>query len=50
MICRTQRQAEHAVHTVRLILQKLTLQLHLTQTRLVAMAQEGFDFLGFHFH
>ncbi len=50
IICRTQRQAEHALHTVRLILQKLKLQLHPTKTRLVGMAQEGFDFLGFHFH
>ena len=50
IICRTQRQAEHALHAVRLILQKLKLQLHPTKTRLVAMAQEGFDFLGFHFH
>jgi RNA-directed DNA polymerase len=50
IICRTQRQAEHALHAVRLILQKLQLQLHPTKTRLVGMAQEGFDFLGFHFH
>jgi RNA-directed DNA polymerase len=49
IICRTQRQAEHALHAVRLILQKLKLQLHPTKTRLVGMAQEGFDFLGFHF-
>jgi RNA-directed DNA polymerase len=50
IICRTQRQAEHALHAVRLILQKLRLQLHPTKTRLVGMAQEGFDCLGFHFH
>jgi hypothetical protein len=50
MICRTQHQAEHALHAVRLILQKVTLQLHPTKTRLVGMAQEGFDCLGFHFH
>jgi RNA-directed DNA polymerase len=50
MICRTTLQAQHAVHVVRLVLQKLTLQLHPTKTRLVAMAQEGFDLLGFHFH
>jgi RNA-directed DNA polymerase len=47
---RTQRQAEHALHAVRRILQKLTLQRHPTKTRLVGMAQEGFDFLGFHVH
>lgn len=50
IICRTQRQAEHALHAVRLILQKLKRQLHPTKTRLVEMAQEGFDFLGFHCH
>jgi RNA-directed DNA polymerase len=49
-VCQTQCQAEHALDAVRLILQKLKLQLHPTQTRLVGMAQEGFDFLGFHFH
>jgi RNA-directed DNA polymerase len=49
IICQTQRQAEHALDAVRLILQKLKLQLHPTKTRLVGMAQEGFDFLGFHF-
>jgi RNA-directed DNA polymerase len=50
LICRTQRQAEYALHAVRLLLQKLKLQLHPTKTRLVGMAQEGFDFLGFHVH
>ena len=50
IICRTKLQAQHAFHAVRLILQKLKLQLHPTKTRLVAMAQEGFDLLGFHFH
>jgi RNA-directed DNA polymerase len=48
-ICRTQRQAEHAFHAVRLIRQTLKRQLHPTKTRLVGMAQAGFDFLGFHF-
>ena len=33
-----------------MVLQKLNLQLHPTQTRLVAMAQEGLDVLGFHVH
>jgi RNA-directed DNA polymerase len=50
IICRTKLEAQHAVHAVRGVLQKLKLQLHPTKTRLVAMAQEGFDFLGFHFH
>jgi RNA-directed DNA polymerase len=50
IICRTQRQAQQALHAVRLVLQKLKLQLHPTKTRLVAMAQEGFAFLGVHFH
>lgn len=50
MICRTRSQAERALHAVRLLLQTLTLQLHPTKTRLVEIAQDGFDFLGFHFH
>jgi group II intron reverse transcriptase/maturase len=50
IICRTKPQAQHALHAVRLILQKLKRQLHPTKTRLVEMAQEGLDFLGFHFH
>ena len=29
---------------------KLKLTLHPTKTRMVDMGQEGFDFLGFHFH
>jgi RNA-directed DNA polymerase len=50
MICRTPRQAEHALHAVRLILQPLKRPLHPTKTCLVGMAQEGFDVLGCHFH
>ena len=50
MICRTKLQAQHAFHAVPVILQKLKRQLHPPKTRLVAMAQEGFDFLGFHCH
>ena len=50
MICRTTLQAQHAFHAVRLLRQKLTLPLHPTKTRLVALAQEGFAFLGVHFH
>src|SRR5919108_3767711 len=41
IICRTQRQAEHALHVVLLILQELKLQLQPSKTRLVGMAQEG---------
>ena len=50
IICRTTLQAQHALHAVRLVLQRLKLPLHPTKTRLVAMAQEGFDVLWFHFH
>ena len=48
--CRTQPQAPHALHAVRLLRQKLKLQRHPTQTRLVEMAHEGFACLGFHCH
>jgi RNA-directed DNA polymerase len=46
--CRPQRQAEHALHAVRRILQQRKRQLHPTPTRRVAMAQEGIDCLGCH--
>jgi RNA-directed DNA polymerase len=48
--CRTQRQAQHALPAVRGVRQTRQLQLHPTTTRLVGMAQEGIDFLGFHGH
>jgi group II intron reverse transcriptase/maturase len=50
IVCRPPHQAEPALHAVRLILQQRKLQLHPTTTRLVAMAQEGFDGLGLHCH
>jgi group II intron reverse transcriptase/maturase len=50
IICRTKRQAEQALQAVQQVIQRLKLQLHPTKTRLVDMGQEGFDFLGFHFH
>jgi len=31
-------------------MERLKLKLHPTKTRIVVMGQEGFDFLGFHFH
>jgi hypothetical protein len=46
MICRTQPQAEQTLHAVRLILRRRKLPRHPPKTRLVGMAQDGFDFLG----
>jgi group II intron reverse transcriptase/maturase len=50
IICRTQRDAETALQTVKQIMDILKLTLHPAKTRVVDMGQEGFDFLGFHFH
>jgi group II intron reverse transcriptase/maturase len=50
IICRTQREAQEALQKVKQIMIKLKLTLHPTKTRIVDMGQEGFDFLGFHFH
>lgn len=50
IICRTKREAEEALQTVRQIMTKLKLTLHPTKTRIVDMGRDGFDFLGFHFH
>ena len=50
VVCRTKQQAQQALQAIQQVVQKLKLQLHPTKTRLVDMGQEGFDFLGFHFH
>jgi RNA-directed DNA polymerase len=48
ILCRTRAQAEQALAQVRLILDRLRLQLHPTKTRLVelGLGKEGFTFLG----
>lgn len=48
--CRTKPDAEAALQTVKQIMGILKLTLHPTKTRVVDMGQDGFDFLGFHFH
>lgn len=50
IVCRTKRDAQQALQTVQQIMSHLKLTLHSTKTRIVDMGQEGFDFLGFHFH
>lgn len=50
IICRSKGQAEQALQMVKQIMSKLKLTLHPNKTRVVDMGQEGFDFLGFHFH
>jgi len=50
IICRTRQDAETALRTVKQIMGILKLTLHPTKTRVVDMGQDGFDFLGFHFH
>lgn len=50
IICRTKKEAEHALKAVKAIMQKLELELNADKTKLVSMwtVEEGFDFLGFH--
>lgn len=50
IICRTKHDAEIAMRKVAQIMELLKLTLHPTKTRVVDMGQDGFDFLGFHFH
>ena len=50
IVCRTRQEAETALQTVKQIMAILILTLHPTKTRVVDMGQDGFDFLGFHFH
>lgn len=50
IICRTKKDAEHALKLVKTVMQRLELTLHPEKTRLVPMwaGQDGFDFLGMH--
>jgi len=50
IICGTKQDAQEAMQKVKQIMTRLKLTLHPTKTRIVEMSQEGFDFLGFHFH
>lgn len=50
IVCRTRKDAGHALQLVKEVMQKLELTLHPEKTRIVQMwnGQEGFDFLGMH--
>ena len=50
VICRTKKDAEHALQAVKSIMSRLELELHTEKTKLVSLwdGKEGFDFLGFH--
>ena len=50
IICRSKHDAEHALQKVAQVMELLKLTLHQTKTRVVDMGQDGFYFLGFHFH
>lgn len=50
IICRTKHDAETVLQKVAQVMELLKLTLHPTKTRVVDMGQDGFDFLGFHFH
>lgn len=49
IICRTKKEAEHALKAVKSIMERLELELHPDKTKLVSMwdGKGGFDFLGF---
>jgi len=50
IVCRTKRDAQQALQALQQIMSRLKLTLHSAKPRIVDMGQEGFDFLGFHFH
>lgn len=50
VICQNRRKADQAYAEIRRIMGRLKLQLHPKKTRIVDLREEGFDFLGFHFH
>jgi len=50
MICKSSDHAHLAMDMIKEVMDKLHLKLHPEKTRMVNMAKEGFDFLGFHFH
>lgn len=50
IVCREPGEAEEALRRVRRLLEELKLPLHPVKTQIVRMGEEGFDFLGFHFH
>ena len=49
IVCRSRKAAVRAHGLITAFLERLKLRLHPTKTRIVAMAEAGFDFLGFHF-
>ena len=52
VICRTRKECEQAEQRIRVILERLGLELHPDKTRRVELydGKEGFDFLGCHLH
>jgi group II intron reverse transcriptase/maturase len=52
VMCRTRRDGERAEERIRMILERLGLELHPDKTRRVELydGKEGFDFLGCHLH
>jgi group II intron reverse transcriptase/maturase len=51
VLCRTRADAEEALRRIRLVLERLKLEIHPGKTRIVELGihKEGFDFLGCHF-
>lgn len=51
VVCRTRKDALHALKMIRAIMERLELTLHPEKTRVVGLrtGEEGFDFLGMHY-
>lgn len=50
VLCRSQAEAEEALELLRATLERRKLQLHPDKTRITNVLEDGFDFLGYHFH
>ncbi len=50
VLCRSREEAEKALELLRATLEHRKLQLHPDKTRIANVMDDGFDFLGYHFH
>jgi RNA-directed DNA polymerase len=50
VLCRSRAEAEKALELLRTTLAARKLQLHPDKTRITSVLEDGFDFLGYHFH
>jgi group II intron reverse transcriptase/maturase len=50
VICNNKRNAEQSYRAINQIMEKLKIFLHPEKTRIIDLREDGFEFLGFHFH